>query len=281
MLADERVAKYMRNQKLLEMIVNTRIGKILFGKRLFRHEDIVKRQNELLNNLFGNKLDRVDFPYIDALFLLYSKRKNKAKRPNDLCMKRFYDVASKKLQKNEFDIVKMQVNISPSRIEEEKIFLSLPEYLNLLENIRMEFKKVNTDYEKQAKNQVSYFDDEEVFTDFQAHSPADEIRNKKIEICAKDYDTIIETADISTEFSDLCRIFYLAFKSSKSLEPIKKILESDMDSYVSMDDIFSDDVSMENLQQRTISLENLLTVFENLSKENTSNLHLRSMYDIS
>ena len=52
LLAHEGVAKYRRKQNLLVRLVKTKVGKALLGKRLFKHEDILKQQDELLNNLF-------------------------------------------------------------------------------------------------------------------------------------------------------------------------------------------------------------------------------------
>jgi hypothetical protein len=179
------------------------------------HEDILKQQDELFGNLFGDKLDKVDSRYVDTMFLSYSKRKNKGKKPDELCMKKLYDYTGKKLQKNNFDISAMQVNIDdaiPGK-DDEGVFMLLSEYLNILENIRLEFKQVNAEYEAKARNELKNLDDDEfVCTDYQAHSPADEIRNKKIEICGKEYDDLIHSADIDADFPDICNAFYLAFK---------------------------------------------------------------------
>jgi hypothetical protein len=80
LLAYDRVAKYLRKQKLLVKFISTKIGNLLLGKKLYLHKDIVNKQNELLNNLFGDKLEKVDSKYIDNIFLLYSKRKNRHER---------------------------------------------------------------------------------------------------------------------------------------------------------------------------------------------------------
>jgi hypothetical protein len=283
LLADDRVAKYMRRQRLLVKLVKTKLWKLLFGKRLFMHEDIFKQQDELFSNLCGDKLDKVDSRYIDSIFLSYSKRKNKSKSPDDLCMKKMYDFTGKKLQKNNFDITAMQIRVddNPKAKEEEQIFMSMPEYLNLLENIRVQFKKINAEYEIKAKNELQTIDDDEIFTDYQAHSQADNIRTKKIEICGKTYDYLMKSADIDVNFPDLCDIFYLAFKWSKNLDSLKKILEHDITSELFIDDIFLKHIDAWNIQKNSITLEHLIMVFEKLLKENTSHIPLRNMYDIS
>lgn len=197
-------------------------------------------------------------------------------------MKKIYEYSSKKLQRTNYDIAHMQVDISDTtENDEESVFITLPEYLNLLENIRVEFKKVNADYEQQAKSHIQMIDAEDICTEFQANLSVDEIRSKKIEICAKDYDTIVKNADIDPEFSELCMAFYLAFKASKQLDPLKKILSSDMQSAIVLDDIFLDDVVPAEGQKKTIPLEYLFKVFEKLMKENSPTMHLRAMYDIS
>lgn len=282
LLADDRMAKYMRKQKLLVKVVKTKLWKLLFWKKLFMHEDILKQQDELFNNLFGDKLDKVDSRYVDAIFLSYSKRQNKDKKSDELCMKKLYTTSWKRLEKNNFDISTMQVDISDSTSKEkDKVFLSLTEYINLLENIRVEFKAINAEYETKAKNELKNIDDEEVFTDYQAHSPADDIRNKKIELCSKSYDTLIKSANIDVDFTDLCTLFYLAFKWIKNLDPAKKIFEHAMKSEISVDDIFLKDDKNSDIQQKTITLDRLMMIFEKLLKENTNHMHLRNMYDIS
>lgn len=108
----------------------------------------------------------------------------------------------------------MQVGIDEYAVnqDDEGLFMSLLEYLNLLENIRVKFKEINTEYETKAKKELNFFEEEEVFTDYQAHSLADEIRNKKIEICSQEYDILIESEHMDPDFSLLCKAFYLAFK---------------------------------------------------------------------
>ena len=283
LLTDERMAKYMRKQKLLVKLVKTKLWKLLFGKRLYMHESILKQQDELFNNLFGDNLDKVDSRYVDTIFLSYSKRKNKSKNPDNLCMKKLYNFTERKLQKNDFDIAAMQIRINDDAKakEEEQIFMSMSEYLNLLENIRLEFKSLHTEYETKAKNELKNIDDEEIFTDYQAHSLANDIRTKKIEICNKTYDALIKSANINTDFSDLCNIFYLAFKWVKNLDPAKKILEHAMESEIAVNDIFLQDDDIWNVQQTTITLNRLMMIFEKLLKENAGHMHLRDMYDIS
>ena len=99
---------------------------VFLGKKLFMQEDILKQQDELLNNLFGDRLDNVDSRYVDAMFLSYSKRQNKGKNPDNLCIKWFYASASKKLEKNNFDITNMHVSIDENikAPDNERIFLS-------------------------------------------------------------------------------------------------------------------------------------------------------------
>lgn len=286
LLADERMAKYMRKQKLLLKLVRTRIWKVFLGKKLFMQEDILKQQDELLNNLFGDRLDNVDSRYVDAMFLSYSKRQNKGKNPDNLCIKWFYASASKKLEKNNFDITNMHVSIDENikAPDNERIFLSLPEYLNLLEQIRLEFKKWNKKYEKAAGDALKGSEDEEVFTDLQPQMTADRVRTKKIELCWKAYDEILQKSHIDADFSVLCHLLYLAFKASKHLNDIKKKLPHDEKletSNIVIDDIFLKENFEEETVQQEISIDHLLILFEKLLEESHNAVRLRDMYDVS
>jgi len=178
-----------------------------------KHKDIIPQQDELFNNLFSERLDKVDSHYIDTLFLLYSKRQNKNKNVDELCIRKIYDITAKKLQKDNLDISNIQVIVDHATDDYDEISLKLSEYLNLLENIRMEFKKQNSNYESKAKDELPHFGEEElIYTDYQANFLADEIRAKKIAICSKEYDELLASGDLQADFSSLCHAFYLIFR---------------------------------------------------------------------
>lgn len=282
LLADERIAKYMRKQSLLLKVVKTKLWKVLFGKKLYKQEELMKQQHTLLNNLFGDKLDKIDSRYIDDIFLSVSRRQNKSKKPDDLCIKQFYDSRKKRLQKNNFDLDLMQVDISESSEDSEKVYMALPDYLNLLEHIRKSFKIHNTYYEKKAIDQLPPQEvDEDVFTDYQYNQQKEHIRIEKMNICAKEYMSHIKKEDISPEFSSLCHAFYIAFKGNRDIHPLKKNLEHELDTDLFLDGIFFDTLTNSERSKIAVSIKHIFMVYEKLLKENDHGMHLRNMYDVS